>query len=164
MGHGTRHSPGDRADFGLAYDASKNKLYAMGGDADGGGFFDSTNLVDELDLSGWPGGTWTSSTPNLPSPNRQANQAGFYGGGNIWSVGGINGATFQFLPDVLARPSCAGGGGGPCTLQPWQIVANYPNTLESAAICTDGTFAYGAGGTDHFGAAIDRLLPIRPKH
>ena len=47
-----------RADFALAYDASQNKLYAMGGDADGGGFFDSTNLVNELDLSGWPGGTW----------------------------------------------------------------------------------------------------------
>ena len=76
--------------------------------ADGGGFFDSTNLVDELDLSGWPGGTWTSSTPNLPSPNRQANQAGFYGGGNIWSVGGLNGSTFTFLPDVLFRPSCTG--------------------------------------------------------
>ena len=125
VGHGPGFTRG-RADFGLAYDASQNKLYAMGGDADGGGFFDSTNLVDELDLSGWPGGTWTSSTPNLPSPNRQANQAGFYGGGNIWSVGGIDGSTFTFLSDVLARPSCAGGGGGPCTLQPWQIVANYP--------------------------------------
>jgi N-acetylneuraminic acid mutarotase len=41
---------------------------------------------------------------------------------------------------------CGGGGGGPCTLEPWQIVANYPETLESAAICTDGTFMYGAGG------------------
>jgi N-acetylneuraminic acid mutarotase len=137
-----------RSDFGLAYDASTNKLYAMGGDSSGGGFFDSTNLVDELDVSAWPGGTWTSSTPNLPSPNRQANQAGFYGGGNIWSVGGLDGSTFTFLPDVLSRPSCAGGGGGPCTLQPWQIVANYPEILESAAICTDGTFAYGAGGTN----------------
>ena len=153
---------GGRADFGLAYDASQNKLYAMGGDADGGGFFDSTNLVDELDLSGWPGGTWTSSTPNLPSPNRQANQAGFYGGGNIWSVGGLDGSTFTFLSDVLARPSCAGGGGGPCTLQPWQIVANYPNTLESAAICTDGTFAYGAGGTDTSGLATTGFYQYDP--
>ena len=116
--------------------------------ADGGGFFDSTNLVDELDLSGWPGGTWTSSTPNLPSPNRQANQAGFYGGGNIWSVGGIDGSTFTFFSDVFARPSCAGGGGGPCSLGPWNIVANYPFTGESVSVSTDGTFAYGAGGFD----------------
>ena len=91
-------------DFGVAYDAIQDKPYAMGGDADGGGFFDSTNLVDELDVSGWPGGTWTSSTPNLPSPNRQANQAGFYGGGNIWSVGGLDGSTFTFFSDVFARP------------------------------------------------------------
>ena len=34
---------------------------------------------------------------DLPLPNRQANQAGFYGNGDIWSVGGIDGATFQFL-------------------------------------------------------------------
>ncbi len=68
--------------------------------------------------------------------------------GNIWSVGGLDGSTFTFLPDVLARPSCAGGGGGPCTLQPWTEVANYPIVIESAAICTDGTFAYGAGGTN----------------
>ena len=52
---------------------------------------------DELDVSGWPGGTWTSSPPVLPAPNRQANQAGFFGNGDIWSVGGLNGATFQFL-------------------------------------------------------------------
>ena len=38
-----------RADFGLAYDAGTNKLYALGGDLpNDGGFFDSTNLVDEL--------------------------------------------------------------------------------------------------------------------
>ena len=46
-----------RADFGLAYDAGTNKLYAMGGDANNGGFFDSTNLVDELSVAGWPAGT-----------------------------------------------------------------------------------------------------------
>ena len=117
-----------RADFGLAYDASQNKLYAMGGDADGGGFFDSTNLVDELDLSGWPGGTWASSTPNLPSPNRQANQAGFFGGVGIWSVGGLDGSTFTFLSDVLARASCAGGGGGPCSLThgTWSPIIRLP--------------------------------------
>ena len=75
-----------------------------------GGFFNSTNEVDELDLSGWPGGTWVMSPPNLPSPNRQANQAGFYGNGDIWSVGGINGATFQFLNEVWHRNN---GGGCP---------------------------------------------------
>jgi N-acetylneuraminic acid mutarotase len=92
-----------RADFGLAYDAGTNTLYALGGDADGGGFFDSTTAVDELSLAGWPGGTWTASPPDLPLPNRQANQAGFYGAGDIWSVGGIDGATFQFLNEVQHR-------------------------------------------------------------
>ena len=35
-----------------------------------------------------------------PATTRQANQAGFYGAGNIWSVGGLNGATFVFVAEV----------------------------------------------------------------
>jgi hypothetical protein len=99
-----------RADFGLASDGSH--LYAMGGDTPGGSYFDSTNAVNELDLSAWPGGSWVASPPDLPQPPRQANQAGFYTtgltGGEIWSTGGINGATFQFLPDHLYRSTSGG--------------------------------------------------------
>jgi N-acetylneuraminic acid mutarotase len=47
---------------------------------------------------------------------------------------------------TMTVTNLCGGTGGPCALQPWTLVANYPETLESAAICTDGTFAYGAGG------------------
>ena len=61
-------------------------------------------------MAGWPGGTWVFSPPDLILPNRQANQAGFYGAGDIWSVGGINGATFQFLAEVQRRNN---GGGCP---------------------------------------------------
>ena len=50
------------------------------------------------------------SPPNLILPNRQANQAGFYGSGQIWSVGGMVGQTFQFLAEVQRRSN----GGGPC--------------------------------------------------
>jgi hypothetical protein len=101
-----------RADFGLAYDAGTNKLYALAGDLpNDGNPFNSTNLVDELDLSGWPGGTWNPSPPDMPPQNRQANQAGFYGNGEIWSVGGINGATFQFFNEVWHRNN---GGGVVC--------------------------------------------------
>jgi len=99
------------ADFGLAYDAGTNKLYEMGGDLpNDGNPFNSTNVVNELDLSGWPGGTWNPSPPVLPPQNRQANQAGFYGNGDIWSVGGINGATFVFTNEVWHRNN---GGGCP---------------------------------------------------
>jgi hypothetical protein len=101
-----------RADFGLAYDAGNNKLYALAGDLpNDGNPFNSTNLVDELDLGAWPGGTWNPSPPDLPLPNRQANQAGFYGNGDIWSVGGIDGATFIFTNEVWHRNN---GGGVVC--------------------------------------------------
>ncbi len=80
-----------RTDFGLA--ANGSKLFAIGGDATGGGFFDVSAEVDELETSTWPSGSWISSPPNLPSA-RQANSAGFFStgrvGGEIWSTGGIN--------------------------------------------------------------------------
>jgi hypothetical protein len=100
-----------RSDFGVAHDPGTNKLYALGGDlCCDGSFFNSTDEVDEVDLSAWPGGTWITSPPNLPQPVRQANQAGFNGAGDIWSVGGINGLTFEFRADVYHRNN---GGGCP---------------------------------------------------
>src|ERR1043166_3025562 len=39
-------------------------------------------------------------------------------------------------------PTCPPGG----TPGPWTIVANYPTTVESAAVASDGTFAYSSGG------------------
>ena len=98
-----------RADFGLAYDPGTDSLYTLGGDINGGDRFDSTTEVDQLPLSSWPNGTWTASPPDLPLPERQGNQAGFYGAGEIWSVGGLNGQTSQFLAEVLHRPNVCPG-------------------------------------------------------
>ncbi len=78
-----------KADFALA--ASGSKLFAIGGDATGGGFFDPSGSVDELETGAWPAGSWVSSPPDLLA--RQGNQAGFFSvarmGGEIWSTGGI---------------------------------------------------------------------------
>ena len=82
----------------------RTRWYSLGGDLpNDGNFFNSTNQVNELDVSAWPGGTWNPSPPDLPAPPRQAAQAGFFGNGDIWAVGGINGATFQFLNEVWHR-------------------------------------------------------------
>ncbi len=101
-----------RADFALAM--SGTKLYAIGGDANGGtGFFDSVATVNELSTSSWPGGLWTTSPNDLPSA-RQGNEAGFFStgraGGEIWSTGGIQGATFTFLSDHVYRSQCPTAG------------------------------------------------------
>ena len=72
-------------------------------------FFESTTQVDQLALADWPGGTLIASPPNLPLPERQGNQAGFYGAGEIWSIGGFYGEALQFLDEVLHRPNdCSG--------------------------------------------------------
>jgi hypothetical protein len=49
----------------------------------------------------------------------------------------------------VVRPvNTASGGGAACNLSPWNIVANYPFVSESVSVCSDGTFAYAAGGFD----------------
>ncbi len=78
-----------RADFGLAL--AHNKLYAMGGTLNNGGYSTPSNEVDELDLSAWPDGAWIPSPPFLPTA-RYGNNGSFYTttrvGGEIWSLGG----------------------------------------------------------------------------
>ena len=51
-----------RADFGLAYDAGTNKLYALGGDARVVVSSTRPTLVDELSVASWPAGSWMAFT------------------------------------------------------------------------------------------------------
>jgi hypothetical protein len=98
-----------RADFALAYDPLRDKLFAIGGDTTGGTYFNPSAAVDELSLVGWPGNAWTASPPDLPAVT-QANQAGFYttlrAGGEIWSTGGIAGGVFQTTNQYRSTGGC----------------------------------------------------------
>ena len=92
-----------RADLALVSDGTK--LYAIGGDQPGGTYFNPSTEVDEVGLTGWPGGaTWVVSPPALPAA-RQSNQAGFFStaraGGEIWTTGGAS--KMLFLSDHLYR-------------------------------------------------------------
>ena len=77
------------ADFALA--VTDQALYAIAGDADGSGFFNSSNLFERLDLSTWPAGTWSDTGDPLPI-KVTANSAGFcaeaFENSAVWSVGG----------------------------------------------------------------------------
>ena len=138
-----------RADFGLAYDAGTNKLYALGGDTPGGGFFDSTNLVNELLVGSWPAGSWVASPPNLILPNRQANQAGFFGAGDIWSVGGIVGQTFQFLAEVQRRTNaCPTPTPTPTCTPAWRTEPPISTARRNAATAAVGSNLYAITGFD----------------
>ena len=121
--------------MGLSYDPVANKLFALGGDASGGGFFDFTSEVDELNLTTWPAGTWVISPPALPSA-RQANQAGFYGGGKIWSTGGYNGAA---LNDHLSRTNgvsaCATATSTPVAATATATSTATSTTTATATLC-----------------------------
>jgi hypothetical protein len=80
-----------RADFALAI--TDQALYAIGGDSDGGSFFDSSDFFERLDLTGWPVGAWMDTGDPLPI-QVVANNAGFcaesIAGPAVWSVGGGN--------------------------------------------------------------------------
>jgi Kelch motif/Galactose oxidase, central domain len=49
---------------------------------------------------------------------------------------------------TMTVTNLCGGGGGPCTLGPWNLGANYPLISESVSVSTDGIFGYAAGGFD----------------
>lgn len=98
-----------RADFALA--ATADALYAIGGDADGGAFFDGSALVEKLDLTGWPAGSWIDLGDPLPK-EYSANQAGFCTQAifdpdiaEIWSVGGLDPAAGLIEGRTLFRES-----------------------------------------------------------
>jgi hypothetical protein len=119
-----------KADFALS--ASSDALYAIGGDSDGGGFFDASTSVYRLDLTNWPSGTWEDLNDPLPAP-RTANGAGFCttaitGSGENWSVGGGD-SSFVFHNDAFYR---ANGGEACATLNvPW--LDESPATLDIPA-------------------------------
>jgi hypothetical protein len=125
-----------RADFALASDGAN--LYAIGGDTTGGGYFDSSSEVDQLSLGAWPAGTWAVSPPALPAP-LQAQQAGFYGAGAIWSVGGLD-SSFTFHNTNQYRTTGAVPCQGTPTVTPTAGAATVTRTATRTA-------TPGAGGT-----------------
>jgi len=93
---------------------TSSHLYMLGGDLDGGTEFDITDLVEELDLSVWPGGSWTDMGDPLPEINiyPASTCSEVLTGGEIWSVGGgyVNDVGDIILYDTnLYRPI-----GDPC--------------------------------------------------
>ena len=82
-----------RSDLPLAI--TETYLYAIGGDASGGGAFDATSVVEKLDHTNFPAGSWEATT-SLPGP-LSAHKGGFctetFTGGEVWSTGGYSGAS-----------------------------------------------------------------------
>jgi hypothetical protein len=145
-----------RADFALA--AAGTKLFAIGGDTNGGTFFNASTQVDELETASWPAGAWTTSPNALPSA-RQGNQAGFFGtgraGGEIWSTGGFNPNTsehlFRAVPCVISFNGTLGSNSnaypGASGIETGRISrARDPNTcgLLRTATVQPGSFAFDA--------------------
>ena len=163
-------TPG-RTDFGLA--ASGTKLIAVGGDANGGGFFDFSAAVDELETSTWPAGAWASSPLDLPSP-RQANEAGFFStgrtGGEIWSMGGYNGTGMNdnlYRTSVCAAASISGtitygnaiGNPVPPRFVRNVSVASVSGTPSVGPVVTAAPGTYSLTG---FGATSYTIKPTKP--
>jgi len=101
-----------RADQAVA--ATATALYSIGGDNNAGGFFDSSTVVERLDVTTWPSGAWTVSTP-LPA-GRTGHKGGFCtqsffpSAGEVWSTGGLDpGFIFTTTNQYLPAEACPAG-------------------------------------------------------
>ena len=99
----------------LALAATSQFLYAIGGDANGGGQVDATALVERLDHTAFPAGAWTDTADPLPGPVVVVS-AGFctnaVSGGEVWAVDGYIPASAGVQSINQYRPSepCPPGG------------------------------------------------------
>jgi hypothetical protein len=87
--------------------ASSSHLYSAGGDLNGVGIADMTDLVQVLDLSTWPEGKWTSLGRPLPAKNLSfaSTCTDILTDGEIWMVGGSNtGETWHLYKEVYYLP------------------------------------------------------------
>ena len=132
-------------------------LYMLGGDMDGGSEFDATDLVDVLDLSAWPGGTWADLGDPLPAVNMYAATtcSEVMSGGEIWVVGGGDQYLIDPYDEVYYRTTgeaCADFYFGDLTREAMEQsrhrgeVAHYLLPVYNAGTETD-TFDVTASGT-----------------
>jgi hypothetical protein len=96
---GPAWTPG-RGDFALASDGAN--LYAAGGRV----YDESLPSAEvwDLALANWPAGAWTRRFPDLPSP-REANQAGFFSQGRIWTTGGYGAGQVPTTEHLWLSPT-----------------------------------------------------------
>ncbi len=88
---------------------TEHHLYATGGDENGDNWMDSSDRVEVLDLTDWPNGSWHDLGDPLPHPSHTINSNACteaMAGGEIWSVGGINGlGPWIFYNNTLYYPA-----------------------------------------------------------
>jgi hypothetical protein len=73
---------------------TEHYLFAIGGNTNGGDWQDSSDLAEVLDLTTWPEGSWQDlqdPLPNLSQASTSNACTDIPAGGQIWSIGGVNG-------------------------------------------------------------------------
>jgi hypothetical protein len=131
----------------LALAVTEGHLYAIGGDLNGSGLNEQTDLVESLDLSQWPGGSWTDIYD--PIPQAVVWNVGFcteaISGGEIWSVGGDYGTypNYTVVDTNLYRPTEPCVSYGVDLPEPWQEEAEagetvtYTLSITNTGVVTD---------------------------
>jgi hypothetical protein len=115
-----------RAALGLA--PTELYLYAIGGDATGGGSWNATAMVQRLDWTTWPNGTWETidSLPQAVLGNTAGACTQANTGGEVWSAGGSN-ASHIFTSTNLYLAA------EPCYTLSYSLAVS-PDTMEGAAL------------------------------
>src|SRR5881392_3526946 len=118
------------------------------------------NPSNEVDAYNPGTNSWTVNSPVPAFVNARRNfPTDTDGTSRIWLAGGYEPSAPAADMEIFSQcigpsptptatgtpsptPTCQPGG----TPGPWTIVANYPTTVESAAVASDGTYAYSSGG------------------
>jgi hypothetical protein len=151
--------------------ATGQYLYAIGGDANGPGWWVMTDVVERLDWTAWPSGTWEIAT-GLPYSVEASVGACTQAvtGGEVWSAGGATGfqiytdtnlylaaePCYTFYYDPILEPAAAAG-----SALPGEEVVYHFDLYNPAAVTDTYTVTLSAGWP---AAAAATLGPVAPYH
>jgi hypothetical protein len=144
-----------------ALTATGEYLYAMGGDPPGDEQWTSSDLVQRLRLDEWLGGAWEDI--HVPLPKISFGASSFctdaLTGGEIWHIGGGDGATGIVYTDTLYLPAEPCVGYGVDLLTPEGGRGEIGGSVKYVLTITNtGTI------TDYFGVDVETTWPEGATH
>jgi len=135
---------------------TSSHLYMLGGDLNDGGLGDPTDLVEVLDLTAWPGGTWMDLSDPLPAANISpaTTCTDILSDGEIWDVGGmdmVSGGLSEVYYRLMEEPCTAAAYGVSVTPESDEKLGSTGETIDFTLTVTntgamEDTFDIALGG------------------
>jgi hypothetical protein len=121
---------------------TSSHLYMLGGDLNEGGLGEPTDLVEVLDLTAWPGGTWMDLGDPLPAVNISpaTTCTEILSDGEIWDVGGmdmVSGGLSEVYYRLMEEPCTAAAYGVSVTPESDEKLGSTGETIDFTLTVTN---------------------------